>query len=64
MSHHTDLTVMSLELHCVTRQKLTPDPEFDSIGAFFFVVTNDVSEENPTGREKKIEGFNRSQSYL
>ena len=47
---------MSLELHCVTRQKLTPDPEYDAIGAIFYVVTNDVPEDNPQGKAKKMEG--------
>ena len=35
---------MSMELVTVTRQKLSPDPEFDSVAALSWVLTNDVPE--------------------
>ena len=39
------LTVFSLELHVNTRADLRPDPEFDSIGAIFFSILDDVPPE-------------------
>ncbi len=44
VSLHHHLTVMSMELFCCTRQKLRPDPEFDSVQAVFVVVTYDSPE--------------------
>ena len=41
---HQYITVMSLEIHVTTRQKLLPDPEFDSVSAFFYSVHNDVPD--------------------
>ncbi len=41
---HQRLSVMSMELHVSTRQKLRPDPEFDAIEAIFAVVSNDVPD--------------------
>jgi len=32
---------MSLELHILTRSKLLPDPEYDSLTALFFVLSVD-----------------------
>ena len=61
---HQHLTVMSLELHCTTRQKLTPDPEYDSIAAIFYVVTNDVPEDNPAEKAAKIEGKKMSRKKV
>lgn len=39
---------MSLELHIETRQHLRPDPEFDSVTAVFYTITNDVPVESQT----------------
>ncbi len=39
---HQRLSVMSMELHARTRQRLRPDPEFDPVEAVFVVVSNDV----------------------
>ncbi|XP_076378060.1 DNA polymerase zeta catalytic subunit isoform X1 [Megalopta genalis] len=36
------LTILSLEVHAVTRGKLLPDPEHDSIGAIFYAIHNDI----------------------
>ena len=47
------LTVMSMELHVNTRQKLNPDPEFDSIAAIFFLVTNDVPNESHMPKQEE-----------
>lgn len=33
---HTDLTILSMELHVQTRNQLKPNPEFDAISAIFF----------------------------
>ena len=35
-----------MELTAVTRQKLNPDPEFDSIAAISWIINNDVPERN------------------
>ncbi len=55
LSEHSFLTTMSMELHCVTRQRLRPDPEFDEVAAVFFVVWNDVAEDDE--RPQKYEGL-------
>ncbi|XP_078050436.1 DNA polymerase zeta catalytic subunit [Augochlora pura] len=39
---HQYLTILSLEVHVVTRGKLLPDPEYDSIEAIFYAIHNDV----------------------
>ncbi|CAK9831820.1 DNA polymerase zeta catalytic subunit [Anthophora retusa] len=36
------LTLLSVEVHVITRDKLLPDPEHDSIGAVFYAVCNDT----------------------
>ena len=40
-----------MELHISTRQKLTPDPDYDSVMAIFFVVWNDTPEGSTRPRE-------------
>ncbi|XP_029174369.1 DNA polymerase zeta catalytic subunit [Nylanderia fulva] len=40
---HQYLTLLSLEVHTVTREDLLPDPEYDSIAALFYAIYNDVS---------------------
>ncbi|XP_076686257.1 DNA polymerase zeta catalytic subunit isoform X1 [Andrena cerasifolii] len=39
---HQYLTLLSVEVHVVTRGKLLPDPEHDSIEAIFYAIHNDV----------------------
>ncbi|XP_054001717.1 DNA polymerase zeta catalytic subunit isoform X1 [Hylaeus anthracinus] len=39
---HQYLTLLSVEIHVVTRGKLLPDPEHDSIGAIFYAIHNDT----------------------
>ncbi|XP_076234619.1 DNA polymerase zeta catalytic subunit [Calliopsis andreniformis] len=36
------LTILSLEVHVVTRGKLLPDPEHDAVKAIFYAIYNDV----------------------
>ncbi|CAL1675382.1 unnamed protein product [Lasius platythorax] len=40
---HQYLTLLSLEVHTVTREDLLPDPQYDSIAALFYAIYNDVS---------------------
>jgi len=37
----THLKLMSLEVHVVTRSRLLPDPEYDSLTSLFFVIATD-----------------------
>nr|XP_031826946.1 DNA polymerase zeta catalytic subunit isoform X1 [Nomia melanderi] len=39
---HQYLTVLSLEIHVITRGKLLPDPEHDPIEAIFYAIYNDI----------------------
>ena len=40
-----------MELHISTRQKLTPDPDYDPVMAIFFLVWNDAPEGSARPRE-------------
>jgi len=40
---HQFLTLLSLEVHVVTRENLLPDPQYDSITALFYAIHSDVS---------------------
>ncbi|TRY62525.1 hypothetical protein TCAL_16616 [Tigriopus californicus] len=42
LSEHQYLSVMSMEIHVNTRQKLLPDPDYDAITAIFMLTNNDV----------------------
>lgn len=42
LSEHQYLSVMSMEIHVNTRQKLMPDPEYDAITTIFMLTNNDV----------------------
>ncbi|XP_020282558.1 DNA polymerase zeta catalytic subunit isoform X2 [Pseudomyrmex gracilis] len=48
---HQYLTLLSLEVHAVTREDLIPDPQYDSIAALFYAVYSDIS----TDTDKQIE---------
>lgn len=37
-NEHTDLTILSMELHVQTRNELKPNPEFDAISAIFYCL--------------------------
>ncbi|XP_032687505.1 DNA polymerase zeta catalytic subunit isoform X2 [Odontomachus brunneus] len=39
---HQYLTLMSLEVHVITREDLLPDPQYDSIAALFYAIHNDI----------------------
>lgn len=39
---HQYLTLLSLEVHTVTREDLLPDPQYDSIAALFYAIYNDI----------------------
>lgn len=39
---HNFLTILSLEIHCQTRQALLPDPQHDEISCIFYEIHNDV----------------------
>ncbi|KAL6255967.1 hypothetical protein P5V15_013204 [Pogonomyrmex californicus] len=39
---HQYLTLLSLEIHVVTREDLLPDPQHDSITALFYAIYNDA----------------------
>ncbi|EFN82226.1 DNA polymerase zeta catalytic subunit [Harpegnathos saltator] len=38
---HQYLTLLSLEVHVITREDLLPDPQYDSIVALFYAIHND-----------------------
>ncbi|XP_076640510.1 DNA polymerase zeta catalytic subunit isoform X1 [Colletes latitarsis] len=42
LSVHQYLTLLSLEVHVDSRDKLLPDPEYDSIKAIFYAIHNDI----------------------
>lgn len=46
---HTDLTILSMELHVQTRQELKPNPEFDPISAIFYSLDGFCS-----GNERQV----------
>ncbi|XP_014475827.1 PREDICTED: DNA polymerase zeta catalytic subunit isoform X2 [Dinoponera quadriceps] len=48
---HQYLTLMSLEVHVVTREDLLPNPQYDSIAALFYAIHNDI----PTDASALIE---------
>ncbi|XP_070524016.1 DNA polymerase zeta catalytic subunit isoform X2 [Cardiocondyla obscurior] len=45
------LTLLTLEVHVVTRENLLPDPQHDSISALFYAIYNDA----PTDSNEQIE---------
>lgn len=51
---HQYLTLMSLEVHVVTRENLRPDPQYDPIVALFYAIYNDI----PTDASEQIEHGN------
>jgi len=65
ISQHQHLTVMSMELHVRTRQRLLPDPEFDAVEAIFFVVAHDAPgcDENVAAVMAVADDASRSQSH-
>ncbi|XP_076754833.1 DNA polymerase zeta catalytic subunit [Xylocopa sonorina] len=50
LTTHQYLTVLSVEIHVVTRDKLLPDPEHDSIEAIFYAIHNDIPTSSKTGQ--------------
>ncbi|CAL7952234.1 unnamed protein product [Xylocopa violacea] len=42
LTTHQYLTMLSVEIHVTTRDKLLPDPEHDSVEAIFYAIHNDV----------------------
>ena len=57
--NHQYITVMSLEVHVDTRQKLSPDPDFDPVSAVFYSIQNDIPEdaEKELGIQRKLNGI-------
>ncbi|RLU15029.1 hypothetical protein DMN91_012916 [Ooceraea biroi] len=51
VSAHQYLTLLSLEVHVVTRENLLPDPQHDPVAALFYAIYNDV----PTDANQQIE---------
>jgi len=51
---HQFLTLLSLEVHVVTRENLLPDPQYDPIAALFYAIHSDV----PTDASHQIEHSN------
>ncbi|XP_017877316.1 DNA polymerase zeta catalytic subunit [Ceratina calcarata] len=49
---HQFLTILSVEIHVITRDKLLPDPEHDPIAAIFYAVHNDVPS---SSKDEQIE---------
>ncbi|KZC10783.1 DNA polymerase zeta catalytic subunit, partial [Dufourea novaeangliae] len=47
---HQYLTIFSLEVHVITRDKLLPDPEHDSMGAIFYAIYSDVPSSSDVER--------------
>ena len=50
---HQRIGILSMELAAVTRQKLSPDPEFDSIAAISWLMTSDVPARSATPRRAR-----------
>ncbi|XP_036146254.1 DNA polymerase zeta catalytic subunit isoform X2 [Monomorium pharaonis] len=48
---HQYLTLLTLEVHVVTREELLPDPQYDSIAALFYAIYNDT----PTDANEQTE---------
>ncbi|EGI67174.1 DNA polymerase zeta catalytic subunit [Acromyrmex echinatior] len=48
---HQYLTLLSLEVHAVTREDLLPDPQYDSIAALFYALYNDAPTDATTNEQ-------------
>ncbi|KAG5322010.1 REV3L polymerase, partial [Acromyrmex heyeri] len=48
---HQYLTLLSLEVHAVTREDLLPDPQYDSIAALFYAIYNDAPTDATTNEQ-------------
>ncbi|KAG5347806.1 REV3L polymerase, partial [Acromyrmex charruanus] len=48
---HQYLTLLSLEVHAVTREDLLPDPQYDSITALFYAIYNDAPTDATTNEQ-------------
>ncbi|XP_018346098.1 PREDICTED: DNA polymerase zeta catalytic subunit [Trachymyrmex septentrionalis] len=48
---HQYLTLLSLEVHAVTREDLLPDPQYDSIAALFYAIYNDAPTDATTDEQ-------------
>ncbi|KYM99710.1 DNA polymerase zeta catalytic subunit [Cyphomyrmex costatus] len=48
---HQYLTLLSLEVHVVTRKDLLPDPQYDSIAALFYAIYNDAPTDATTDEQ-------------
>lgn len=55
VQQHSHLSVLSLELSAVTRQRLSPDPEFDALAAVSWVLTHDGPDDAPGERPTREE---------
>ena len=53
------INVFSMECYIKTRQKLQPDPDFDSVEAIFYAIENDVPE-STQNKSNKGKGSRRS----
>ncbi|XP_018317331.1 DNA polymerase zeta catalytic subunit [Mycetomoellerius zeteki] len=50
---HQYLTLLSLEVHAVTRENLLPDPQCDSIAALFYAIYNDAPTDATTDKQRE-----------
>ncbi|KAG5327593.1 REV3L polymerase, partial [Pseudoatta argentina] len=48
---HQYLTLLSLEVHAVTREDLLPDPQYDFIAALFYAIYNDAPTDAKTNEQ-------------
>ncbi|KYM93032.1 DNA polymerase zeta catalytic subunit [Atta colombica] len=48
---HQYLTLLSLEVHTVTREDLLPDPQYDAIAALFYAIYNDAPTNATTNEQ-------------
>lgn len=51
---HTDLTILSMELHVQTKDDFNPNPETDEISAIFYRIEGFYVNEQPTSSEGMI----------
>ncbi|KAL3277041.1 hypothetical protein HHI36_012402 [Cryptolaemus montrouzieri] len=52
---HEYLTILAMEIHVNTRGNFKPNPEYDSIQAIFYCISNDI--EDDSSKPRKSEGL-------
>lgn len=60
---HSDLTILSMELHVQTRGELKPNPEFDEISAIFYTVDGYYVDSHPQSLKGIIVSKQHSENF-